>query len=68
MFWVEIGKTIHRARTYVFAAGLAGLAVLPVILLATTGSASGGPPFFELIQHNGLFAALTGNVAILCSA
>jgi ABC-2 type transport system permease protein len=59
MFWVEIGKTVHRARTYVFAAGLAGLAVLPVILLAPTGSASGGPPFFELIQHNGLFAALT---------
>jgi ABC-2 type transport system permease protein len=59
MFRVEIGKTARRPRTYLFGAGLAGLAVLPVVVLATTHSSGGGPPFFELIRHNGLFAALT---------
>lgn len=59
MFLVEIGKTLHRLRTWVFATGLAGLAVLPVVVLATSPSSSGGPVFFDLIRHNGLFAALT---------
>ena len=59
MFLVEIGKAIHRARTWVFAAGLAGLAVLPVVILATSKTAGGGPLFFDRIRHNGLFAALT---------
>lgn len=59
MFRVEIGKSLHRLRTWVFAAGLAGLAVLPVIVLAASDSAAGGPLFFELIRRNGLFAALT---------
>src|SRR6266496_2711119 len=33
MFLVEVGKSLHRVRTWVFATGLAGLAVLPVIVL-----------------------------------
>jgi len=59
MFRVEIGKAIHRMRTWVFATGLAGLAVLPVVVLAASDSAAGGPLFFDLIRRNGLFAALT---------
>jgi ABC-2 type transport system permease protein len=59
MFRVEIGKSIHRLRTWVFATGLAGLAILPVVVLATSDSAGGGPLFFDLIRRNGLFAALT---------
>jgi ABC-2 type transport system permease protein len=59
MFLVEIGKSVHRLRTWVFAAGLAGLAVLPVVVLATSDNAGGGPLFFDMIRRNGLFAALT---------
>jgi ABC-2 type transport system permease protein len=59
MFRVEIGKAIHRPRTYVFGVGLAALAILPVVVLATGDSGGGGPVFFGLIRHNGLFAALT---------
>lgn len=59
MFLVEIGKSLHRLRTWVFATGLAALAVLPVVVLATGDSGSGGPLFFDLIRRNGLFAALT---------
>lgn len=64
MFRVEIGKALHRVRTYVFAAGLAGLAVLPVVILATSHSSEGGPAFFDLIRRNGLFAALTSMALI----
>jgi ABC-2 type transport system permease protein len=59
MFRVEIGKAARRPRTYVFGVGLAALAVLPVIVLATGDSGDGGPVFFDMIRHNGLFAALT---------
>jgi ABC-2 type transport system permease protein len=60
VFGVEIAKTARRLRTYVLGIALAGLAVLPVVVLATSGSENeGGPPFFDLIRHNGLFAALT---------
>jgi ABC-2 type transport system permease protein len=59
MFLVEIGKSVHRLRTWVFGAGLAGLAVLPVVVLATSDNAGGGPLFFDMIRRNGLFAALT---------
>jgi ABC-2 type transport system permease protein len=59
MFLVEIGKSVHRLRTWVFAAGLAGLAVLPVVVLATSDNGGGGPLFFDMIRRNGLFAALT---------
>jgi ABC-2 type transport system permease protein len=59
MFLVEIGKSVHRVRTWVFGTGLAALAVLPVVILATGDSGSGGPLFFDLIRRNGLFAALT---------
>jgi ABC-2 type transport system permease protein len=65
MFRVEIGKSLHRLRTWVFAAGLAGMAVLPIVVLATSESGSGGPLFFALIRRNGLFAALTVIALIL---
>jgi ABC-2 type transport system permease protein len=60
MFRVEMGKAVRRARTWVLAAGLAALAILPVVILATTSPASsqGGPPFFDLIRHSGMVAAL----------
>jgi ABC-2 type transport system permease protein len=59
MFRVEIGKSLHRVRTWVFATGLAGLATLPVVVLATSHDSGGGPLFFDLIRRNGLFASLT---------
>jgi ABC-2 type transport system permease protein len=59
MFLVEIYKAWFRLRTWVFAAGLAGLAILPIIILKTSPGAGGGPPFFDLIRNNGLFAGLT---------
>jgi ABC-2 type transport system permease protein len=59
MWRVEIGRAVHRVRTWVFAVGLAGLAVLPVIILATSPEASGGPAFFDFIRRTGLFAPLT---------
>jgi ABC-2 type transport system permease protein len=65
MFRVEIGKSLHRLRTWVFGAGLAGLAVLPIVVIATSETASGGPLFFDLIRRNGLFAALTVIALIL---
>jgi ABC-2 type transport system permease protein len=59
VFWVEIGKSTRRIRTWFFAVGLAGLAVLPVVLLLRDHNPAGGPPFYHLIRHNGLFAGLT---------
>jgi ABC-2 type transport system permease protein len=59
MLRVELAKAFHRLRTYVLAALLAAVGVLPVIILATTSDASGGPPFLELVRRNGLFASLT---------
>src|SRR5438445_13606661 len=64
MFWVEVGKTTRRLRTWFFAAGLAALAVLPVVVLIRNHSPGGGPPFYQMIRHNGLFAGLTA-VALL---
>ncbi len=64
MFLVEIGRTLHRVRTWVFAIGLAGLGVLPVVILLSSSDSGGGPPFFDLIRRNGLFAALT-SVALI---
>jgi ABC-2 type transport system permease protein len=60
MFRVEIAKAMHRLRTYVLGTGLALLAVLPVVVLATSSPSSteGGPPFFDLIRHSGLVAAI----------
>lgn len=60
MFRVEILRSLHRLRTWVLATGLAALAIVPVVVLATTSaqSSSGGPPFFDLIRHSGLVAAL----------
>ena len=64
MFLVEIGKSLHRVRTWVFALGLAGLAVLPVVILATSSHESGGPLFFDQLRHSGMLAALTVIVLI----
>jgi ABC-2 type transport system permease protein len=58
MFLVEIRKSMHRVRTYVFGVGLAALAVLPVIFLPS-GGGEGGPPFIDFIRRSGLFAGLT---------
>jgi ABC-2 type transport system permease protein len=58
MFRVELSKALWRVRTWVFAAGLALMAVLPAILLSTSSDASGGPAFFDQVRHNGLFGSL----------
>jgi ABC-2 type transport system permease protein len=60
VFRVEIAKAFHRPRTYVLGLLLAGVAVLPTIVLATTHGNSGGPPFFEQLRTNGLFGGLAG--------
>jgi ABC-2 type transport system permease protein len=64
MFRVEIAKAWHRPRTWVFAAGLALLATLPVIVLRGLGGSGEGAPFFEEVRHSGLFAAVAA-VALL---
>jgi ABC-2 type transport system permease protein len=60
VFRVEISKAFRRPRTYVLAALLAGVAILPTVVLATTHGGSGGPPFFEQLRTNGLFGGLAG--------
>jgi ABC-2 type transport system permease protein len=62
MLRVELGKAVHRLRTWVFAVGLAGLAVIPVIFPPSGGGE--GPPFLDLITRNGLFAALVAVVIV----
>jgi len=57
MFGVEIAKAWHRPRTWVFAAGLALLAALPVIVLKGLHGTGQGAAFFEETKHSGLFAA-----------
>ncbi|HYT29158.1 MAG TPA: ABC transporter permease, partial [Actinomycetota bacterium] len=56
MFGVEIGKSLRRLRTWVFAAGLALVGVLPVLVVGSGGS--GGPAFLDQVRHNGLFGSL----------
>src|SRR5436305_8592121 len=59
MFLFEIGKAFIRPRTYIRGTGLLLIAVLPTIVLATTGhSGEGGPPFLNDVRSNGLFGAL----------
>ncbi len=58
MFRVEIAKAWHRPRTWVFAAGLAALAILPVVVLRALDASGQGALFFAEIRHSGLFAAL----------
>ncbi len=60
MFRVEIAKAFRRPRTYVLGSLLAGVAMLPSIVLATTSGGSGGPPFFDQLRTNGLFGGLAG--------
>jgi ABC-2 type transport system permease protein len=60
VFRVEIAKAFRRPRTYVLGSLLAGVAILPTIVLATTHGNSGGPPFFEQLRTNGLFGGLAG--------
>lgn len=57
MLRVELGKAFRRPRTYVLGALLTVTAALPAIVLAISPG-PGGPPFFELIERNGLFAAI----------
>jgi ABC-2 type transport system permease protein len=65
VFRIEIGKAFRRPRTYVLASLLAGVAVLPTVVLATTHGDSNGPPFFEQLRSNGLFGGLAGVVLIV---
>src|SRR5919197_6493721 len=59
MFLVELGKAFRRPRTYVLGAGLLLIAILPTVVLATTGhTGTGGPPFLTDVRSNGLFGAL----------
>ncbi|HXY71568.1 MAG TPA: ABC transporter permease [Actinomycetota bacterium] len=58
MFRVEVARAFRRPRTYVLGALLAGVAILPSIVLATSSGQSGGPPFFEQLRTNGLFGGL----------
>jgi ABC-2 type transport system permease protein len=58
VFGVEIAKAWHRPRTWVFAAGMALLAALPVIILAGLHGTGQGAAFFEETKHSGLFAAV----------
>jgi ABC-2 type transport system permease protein len=60
MFRVEVARAFRRPRTYVLGALLAGVAILPSIVLALSSGASGGPPFFEQLRNNGLFGGLAG--------
>jgi len=60
MFRVEVARAFRRPRTYVLGALLAGVAILPSIVLATTSGGSGGPPFFDQLRTNGLFGGLAG--------
>jgi ABC-2 type transport system permease protein len=60
VFRIEITKAFRRPRTYVLGSLLAGVAILPTIVLATTHGDSGGPPFFEQLRTNGLFGGLAG--------
>jgi hypothetical protein len=55
VFRVEIAKAFRRPRPYVLGSLLAGVAILPTVVLATTHGNSGGPPFFEQLRSNGLF-------------
>jgi ABC-2 type transport system permease protein len=57
MFRVELSKALRRVRTWVFGLGLGALAVLPVVFPPRTEGRS-GIPFLDLIERNGLFAAL----------
>ena len=57
MLRVEMGKAFRRPRTYVLGALLTATAALPAILLAVSPG-PGGPLFFDLIERNGLFAAI----------
>jgi ABC-2 type transport system permease protein len=59
MLRVEFARSLRRVRTWVFAVGLAALAILPVVFLPSSNSGDGGPPFLEFIRRSGLFAGLT---------
>jgi ABC-2 type transport system permease protein len=59
MFGVEIAKAFHRLRTYVLGSLLAAVSVLPVIILVTSPTATGGPAFFDFVRRTGLFAPIT---------
>ena len=64
MFGVEILRALHRPRTYVLGACLIAVSIIPVWSLAA-GNADGGgegPPFLNMLAHNGLIGALVALV------
>jgi ABC-2 type transport system permease protein len=68
MFGAELIRAVRRWRTYLFAAGLAGIPILIVLSLALSSTppqnSPDAPPFLALILSNGLFAPLTALAVI----
>lgn len=58
MIRVDIAKSLRRKRMIGIGIVLAFLGVLPVLVALASGS-HGGPPFFQFIHIDGLFAPLT---------
>ncbi len=64
MYRVELGKSLHRLRTWLLAALACAVAILPVVVLSASPDASGAPQFLDLIRHNGLFDPLAAIVLV----
>jgi ABC-2 type transport system permease protein len=64
MFRVEIAKALHRWRTWLLAAAIAGIPAVIVLALKISPpepqAAQDAPPFLFQIASSGLYAALTG--------
>jgi ABC-2 type transport system permease protein len=64
MFRVEIAKALHRWRTWLLAAAIAGIPIVMVIAIRLSPpqpqSSQDAPPFLFQISSSGLYAALTG--------
>jgi ABC-2 type transport system permease protein len=64
MFRVEIAKALHRWRTWLLAAALAGVPVVIVVAIKLSPpqpqNPADAPPFLMQISSSGLYAALTG--------
>jgi ABC-2 type transport system permease protein len=64
MLRVDIAKALHRWRTWLLAAAVAGIPIVIVIAVKLSPpqaqDAEDAPPFLLQLTSNGLFAALTG--------
>jgi ABC-2 type transport system permease protein len=64
MFRVEIAKALHRWRTWLLAAALAGVPIVIVVAIKLSPpqpqNSADAPPFLLQISSSGLYAALTG--------